>query len=168
MATPSYDAFSSAATPAGAAARVPAGWGDRIRRLALDLRLVAHDHVELAVLEAQRASQVLVRSIAAAVVISVLVATAWLGIVVALVVWLAEAVPLPVSMLIGAAACLVVAGGIGWWVVKHAPEMMFEATLRQLKATAKAEDEAERDDDDDKDKAKNKAANTDKTRTTTP
>ena len=81
---------------------MPSGWADRIRRLVLDVRLVAHDHVELLVLEAQRASQVLVRTIAAAVVVSVLVATAWLGIVVALVVWLAETVPLPVALLIGA------------------------------------------------------------------
>ena len=149
MATPPYSAFSSAATPAGAASRVPSGWADRLRRLVLDVRLVANDHIELAVLEAQRAGQVLVRSIAAAVVISVLVATAWISIVVAIVVWLAEHMPLPAALLIGAAACLALAGGIGWWVVKHAPEMMFEATLRQLKATAKAEDEAERDDDDE-------------------
>lgn len=164
LSPPSRDPFSSSATPAGAAARVPSGWADRLRRLALDVRLVANDHIELAVLEAQRAGQVLVRSIAAAVVISVLVATAWLGIVVAIVVWLAEHVPLPAALLIGAAACLALAGGIGWWVVKHAPEMMFEATLRQLKATATAEDEAERDEDDD-DQAGNK---TDNTRSATP
>ena len=162
MAPPSRDPFSAAATPG--AARLPSGWADRIRRLALDVRLVANDHIELAVLEAQRASQVLVRSIAAAVVISVLVATAWLSIVVAIVVWLAEHMPLPAALLIGAVACLALAGGIGWWVVKHAPEMMFEATLRQLKATAKAEDEAERDDDDD-DEVKSK---TDNTRSATP
>ncbi len=149
MATPAYDAFTRAATPAGAAARMPSGWADRIRRLVLDIRLVAHDHIELVVLEAQRASQVLVRTIAAAVVVSVLVATAWLGIIVALVVWLAEAVPLPVAMLIGAGACLAVAGGIVWWVMKHLPEMMFSATLRQLRATAHAEDEAEHDDGKD-------------------
>lgn len=166
MATPPYHAYSSAAPRAGGAAHAPSGWVDRLRRLALDVRLVAHDHIELAVLEAQRASQVLVRSIAAAVVISMLITTAWLGIVVALVVWLAEAVPLPVSLLIGAGTCLLLAAGIGWWIVKHAPEMMFEATLRQLKATAKAEDEAERDDDDD-DKDK-RATDNDTTRTTTP
>jgi uncharacterized membrane protein YqjE len=143
LATPAYDAFPPAATPAGTAARVPSSWADRIRRLVLDIRLVAHDHIELVVLEAQRASQVLVRTIAAAVVVSVLVATAWLGIVVALVVWLAEAVELPIALLIGAVACLAVAGGIVWWVMKHLPEMMFAATLRQLRATAHAEDEPE-------------------------
>lgn len=146
MATPAYDAFSHAATPAGAAARVPSGWADRIRRLILDVRHVARDHVELVVLEAQRASQVLVRTIAAAIVVSVLVATAWLGIVVALVIWLAEAVELPIALLIGAGACLAIAGGIVWWVMKHLPEMMFAATLRQLRATAHAEEEADHDD----------------------
>ena len=142
MATPAYDWTSRPAPLPGDAAAGPSGWADRIRRLILDVRLVAHDHVELLVLEAQRASQVLIRTIAAAVVISVLVATAWLGLVGALVVWLAEHMPLPASLLVGAAACLVVAGGIGWWVAKHAPEMMFAATLRQLRATANAEDEA--------------------------
>jgi len=148
LATPAHDAYPHAATtPAGAAARIPSGWADRIRRLVLDIRLVAHDHVELLVLEAQRASQVLVRTIAAAVVVSVLVATAWLGIVVALVVWLAETVPLPVALLIGAVACLAVAGGIVWWVMKHLPEMMFSSTLRQLRATARAEEEADHEDE---------------------
>lgn len=166
MSTPYRAPDSPAATPSSAA-HVPVGWADRLRRLVLDVRLVANDHIELAVLEAQRASQVLVRSIAAAVVISMLVATAWLGLVVALVVWLAEHMPLPVALLIGAGACLVLAGVIGWWVVKHAPEMMFSATLRQLKATAKAEDEAERDDDgDDQDKVEDRDPVT--TRSATP
>ena len=143
MATPAHDAFRRAATPAGAAARLPSGWGDRIRRIVTDVRQISHDHVELAVLEAQRAGQVLVRTIAAAVAVSVLAATAWLGIVAAVVVWLTEAVSWPVALLIGAGACLAVAGGIVWWVTKHLPEMMFSATLRQLRATAQGEEEAD-------------------------
>jgi len=143
VATPAYDAFTPAATPTGEAARVPSSWADRVRRLTLDVRQVAHDHLELALLEAQRAQQVLVRTIAAAIVVSVLVATAWLGIVAALIVWLTEVVPWPVALLIGAGTCLVIAGLIVWWVVKHASEMMFSATLRQLKATATAEEEAD-------------------------
>ena len=142
MASPAYDAF-RAASPAGAAARLPSGWGERIRRIITDVRQIGHDHVELAVLEAQRAGQVLVRTIAAAVAVSVLAATAWLGIVAALVVWLTEAVSWPVALLIGAASCLAVAGGIVWWVMKHLPEMMFSATLRQLRATAQGEEEAD-------------------------
>ena len=150
VATPAHP-FPPAATATGAAARAPSGWSDRIRRLVLDLRQVAHDHVELVVLEAQRASQVLVRTIAAAVAVSVLAATAWLGIVAAAVVWLTEAVSWPVALLIGAGACLLVAGLIVWWVVKHLPEMMFSSTLRQLKASAQGEDEAEgRDQDENK------------------
>lgn len=146
MAIPQSDAYSHAATPEGAAARVPSGWADRIRGLVLDLRLIAHDHIELVVLEAQRASQVLVRTLAAAVVISVLVATAWLGIVVALVIWLAEAVALPFALLISAAACLVLADGVAWWVMRHLPELMFSATLRQLRASANAEEEPHHED----------------------
>ncbi len=145
MATPTYDALPPVPSPAGA--RTPSGWADRIRGLVLDIRQVAHDHVELVVLEAQRASQVLVRTIAAAVAVSVLAATAWLGIVVALVVWLTEAVSLPVALLIGAAACLAVAGGIAWWVFKHLPEMMFSATLRQLRATRYADEQPDHEDE---------------------
>jgi uncharacterized membrane protein YqjE len=112
----------------------------------LDIRLVARDHVELAVLELQQASQVLVRTVAAAIAVSVLVATAWFGIMLALVVWIAEKVPLPIALLIVAGACLLVAGAIVWWVMKHLPDMMFAATLRQLRATVHAEDEPEEDD----------------------
>jgi uncharacterized membrane protein YqjE len=129
----------AAATPAGRAARIPSGWGDRLRRLMLDVRLLAHDHAELAVLEAQRAGQTLVRTLAAAVAVSVLAATAWLGIVAAFVVWMTDAgISWPVALLIGAAACLAVAGGIAWWVASHAEEMMFSATLRQLQASKEA------------------------------
>lgn len=142
MATPAHDAFRHA-TAAGAAARAPSGWADRIRRIVTDVRQISRDHIELAVLEAQRAGQVLVRTIAAAVAVSVLAATAWLGIVAALVVWLTEAVSWPVALLIGAAACLAVAGAIVWWVMKQVPEMMFSATLRQLRATAQGEEEAD-------------------------
>ncbi len=129
----------AAATPAGHAARLPSGWGDRLRHLVLDVRLLAHDHAELAVLEAQRAGQTLVRTLAAAVAISVLAATAWLGVVAAFVVWMTDAgISWPVALLIGAVACLAVAGGIAWWVASHAEEMMFSATLRQLQASKEA------------------------------
>lgn len=148
LTTPADRASPAPDTTVYGSSSVPAGWADRLRRLILDVRLVAHDHVELLVLEAERASQALVRSIAAAVVISVLVATAWLGLVVAAVVWLAENMPLPAALLIGAIACLALAGGIAWWVMKHLPDLMFSATLRQLKATAQADDEADHDADD--------------------
>jgi uncharacterized membrane protein YqjE len=129
----------AAATPAGHAARLPSGWGDRIRRLVLDVRLLGNDHAELALLEAQRAGQTLVRTLVAAVAISVLGATAWLGVVAAIIVWMTDAgVSWPVALLIGAAACLAAAGLIVWWVMKHADEMMFSATLRQLRASKDA------------------------------
>ncbi len=146
MATPAYDAIPPAATDA-AAAREPIGWADRIRRLVLDFRLVVHDHLQLAALEAQRASQALVRTIAAAIAMAVLLATAWLGILVALVVWLAESIPLPGALLIGAAACVALAGGIAWWVTRHLPDLTFSATLRQLRATAQADDETDPEDE---------------------
>lgn len=146
MATPAYDALPPAATPTGALSREPSGWGERIRRLVLDVQTIARDHVELAVLEAQLATQVLVRTLAAAVAISVLVATAWLGFVAAVVVWITDAgLSWPAALLIGAAACIAVAGGIAWWAKGHLPELMFSATLRQLRAAAGADDELDAD-----------------------
>jgi uncharacterized membrane protein YqjE len=127
-------------TPTGAAARVPSGWGDRVRRIALDMRQLGRDHAELAVLEAQRASQTFVRIVVAAVAISVLGATAWLGLVAAIVVWITDAgVSWPVALLIGAVACLAAAGAIAWWIKQHVTELLFSATLRQLRASAGAE-----------------------------
>jgi uncharacterized membrane protein YqjE len=129
----------AAATPTGNAARIPSGWSDRIRRLVLDVRLLANDHAELAVLEAQRAGQALVRTLVAAVAVSVLAATAWMGLVAALIVWMTDAgLSWPVALLIGAGACLAVAGLIVWWVMRQAEELMFSATLRQLRASKAA------------------------------
>lgn len=131
-------------TSTGAAARIPAGWGDRARRIFLDLRQLARDHTELAVLEAQRASQTFVRIVVAAVAISVLAATAWLGLIASVIVWITDAgVSWPVALLIGALACLAAAGAIVWWIKQHLSELLFSATLRQLRASAGAEDEGE-------------------------
>lgn len=120
------------------------GWSERVQRLFLDVRALARDHVELAVLETQRAGQVLVQTMAAAVAVSVLLATAWLGIVAALVVWMTNAgVSWPVALLIGAAACLLVAAAIVFWVKRHIPDLMFSATLRQLRATKEVPEHVE-------------------------
>jgi uncharacterized membrane protein YqjE len=136
----------AALTSTGAAARVPSGWGDRTRRIVLDLKQIARDHAELAVLEAQRASQAFVRVVVAAVAISVLGATAWLALVAAIIVWITDAgVSWPVALLIGAGACLAAAGGIVFWIKKNVSEMLFSATLRQLKASAGADDDDEGD-----------------------
>jgi len=111
----------------------------RIVALAGDARDLLVDHIELAALEARRAGAGLVRTLCAAVVISLLVATAWLALVAVGVVWVTDAGIGWVGALVGAAlANLLVAAGVAWWLRSQARDLLFAATLRQLRRTAGA------------------------------
>ena len=109
----------------------------RVTALVRDLRDLAHDHLELAALEAQRAAMGLAKLLSAAVVVSVLVASAWIALVAAGIVWATEAgvgwgAALATAALVNAA----LAAGIAWWIKSQAGDLLFAATLRQLRATA--------------------------------
>jgi uncharacterized membrane protein YqjE len=109
--------------------------GAALRALWLDARGLVRDHAILAVLEAQRAGMHLAFLLGAVLVTSVLLVTAWLAIVVALIVWLAsEDVPWPGVLLIAAFINLLAAAAIGWWARRQVGEKPFAATLRQLSA----------------------------------
>jgi uncharacterized membrane protein YqjE len=111
----------------------------RIVALAGDARDLLVDHIELAALEARQAGAGLVRTLCAAVVISLLVATAWLALVAVGVVWVTDAGIGWVGALVGAAlANLLVASGVAWWIRSQARDLLFAATLRQLRRTAGA------------------------------
>jgi len=111
----------------------------RIVALAGNARDLLVDHIELAALEARRAGAGLVRTLCAAVVISLLVATAWLALVAVGVVWVTDAGIGWVGALVGAAlANLLVAAGVAWWLRSQARDLLFAATLRQLRRTAGA------------------------------
>jgi len=119
---------------------------DRFLQTVRDARRLAYDHLELAALEAQRAADGLVRILCGAIVISVLVVTAWMALVAAAAFFaMREGVSPPAAMLIVAAANLVVAVGIGMWIRSRMPELMFTATLRQLRLAAGEEEGSDED-----------------------
>ena len=102
-----------------------------------DVRDLASDHLELVALEAQRAGLGLIKMVIAAVVISILVVSAWLAIVAGCIVWTTAAgVSWPSALAVAAMGNLLLAGLCWLWVRGQAAEMPFAATLRQLRRTA--------------------------------
>ena len=115
------------------------------RQLWTHTRGLVHDHEQLALLEVQRASLGLVKIIGAAVVISVLVVSAWMGLVAAGVVWaVGEGASWGVAIAIAAVLNLVAAAALAMWIKAQVPELLFAATLRQLRGEPPAAD-GERD-----------------------
>jgi uncharacterized membrane protein YqjE len=103
---------------------------------------LVHDHAQLALLEVQRATLGLVKIIGAAVVISVLVVSAWMGLVAAGVVWaIGEGASWGLAIAVAAVLNLVAAGALAWWIKSQVPELLFAATLRQLRGDPPAADE---------------------------
>jgi uncharacterized membrane protein YqjE len=102
-----------------------------------NLRGLVQDHALLAVLEVQRASISLVKLVAAAIIISILVVSAWMGIVAALVVWaIGAGANWGLAILIAALVNIAVAAGLAFWAKKQVPDLLFSATLRQLRQDA--------------------------------
>lgn len=109
----------------------------RITTLVRDAGFLARDHLELAVLEAQRAGVGLTRVLSAAVVISVLVITAWLSFVAGFIVWITDTgVTWPVALCIGGGLNLALAAVAALWIRRQKEAFTFDATLRQLRRTA--------------------------------
>lgn len=114
----------------------PASLATRVTDLVRDAGNLARDHMELAVLEAQRAGIGLTKVLSAAVVISVLVITAWLSFVAGFIVWITDTgVSWPAALAIGGIVNLVLAGVAALWVRKQKDAWAFDATLRQLRRT---------------------------------
>ena len=58
----------------------------------------------------------------------------WLALVAGTLVWVTEeGVSWPVALFVAALVNLLLAGGLGWYIYTHVDELMFEATLRQLR-----------------------------------
>ena len=111
----------------------------RIVTLVADTRELLCDHLELAALEARRAGAGLVRTLCAAVVISLLAVTAWLTLVAAGIVWVTAAgVGWAGALASAALTNLLLAAGVVWWLRRQARDLLFAATLRQLRRTAGA------------------------------
>jgi uncharacterized membrane protein YqjE len=111
-----------------------------------DLRALAHDHLELAALETRRAGEGLVWIVVYGIVTAILVVTAWMGLIAALVLWLIGMDLSPsLAMLIAVVANLAAAGGLVFAIRQRSHSLRFPATVRALRpggapvATAKAE-----------------------------
>jgi uncharacterized membrane protein YqjE len=110
------------------------GLGDLLARLLAETRSLVSDYALLSVLDARRAAMQLAWLLSSGLVVAVLLVTAWLALVVAMVVWLlGERVGWPGALAIGALLNVVGAGGLVWWIRSLAVEMPFTALLRQLK-----------------------------------
>lgn len=111
--------------------------GSRLALAWTSLRGLVQDHALLAVLEVQRASISLVKMVAAAIIISILVVSAWMGIVAAGVVWaIGAGANFGLAILIAALVNIALAVGLAFWAKKQIPDLLFSATLRQLRKDA--------------------------------
>jgi uncharacterized membrane protein YqjE len=109
--------------------------GSRFSTAWITLRYLVRDHVQLALLEVQRASLSFAKIVAAAVVIAVLVVSAWMGVLAAIIGWIVgEGASWPLAIFLGAVVNLIAAAALAWYIKSTLPELLFAATLRQLRA----------------------------------
>jgi uncharacterized membrane protein YqjE len=108
--------------------------GTRLSIAWTNVKALVQDHALLAVLEVQRAGMSLVKMVAAGIIISILVVSAWMGIVAAVVVWaIGAGANWGLAILIAALVNIIVAVAIAFWAKKQIPDLLFAATLRQLR-----------------------------------
>ena len=108
----------------------------RAGTLLRDVRDLACDHLELAALDAQRAAIGLTKMLSAAVVVAILVVSAWLALVAGGIVWATTSgVGWAAALAIASALNLVLAAIVAYWVRHQTQELLFAASLRQLRQT---------------------------------
>jgi hypothetical protein len=111
-----------------------AGLGALLGRLLGEARQLVADYSLLAVLDGRRAAMQLAWLLSSGLVVAVLVVTAWLGLVVAGMVWIGgEELSWPAALAIAALLNLAGAGALIWWMRSLVIEKPFTALLRQLK-----------------------------------
>lgn len=129
----------STATPRAALRSVPttgAPAGDSaLERAWARLRQLAADYAVLAVLDVRRAAVQLAWLVGAGIVIAVLVVSAWMAGVTALIAYLlAREVSWPVALIVAGLVNLAGAGLFAWRLKTVLSDVPFAAKLRQLKA----------------------------------
>jgi hypothetical protein len=111
-----------------------AGLGDLLGRLLGEARQLVADYSLLAVLDGRRAAMQLAWLLSSGLVVAVLLVTAWLALVVALMVWLfEERLSWPGALAIAGLVNIVGAGALLFWMRSLVVEKPFTALLRQLK-----------------------------------
>ncbi len=116
------------------APRAQPGLGELLGHFVKESKNLAADYAELAVLDARRAGVKLAWLLGSVLVVAVLLVTAWMGGVAALIVW-AFNEGISWGWAIGGAALLnlAAAGGLVWWMRHLLEELPFTALLRQLR-----------------------------------
>ena len=108
--------------------------GTRLSLAWANLKALVQDHALLAVLEVQRAGVSLVKMIIAGIVISILVVSAWMAVLAALVGWaIGAGANWALAIFVAAIINLAVAVGLAFWAKKQLPDLLFAATVRQLR-----------------------------------
>lgn len=125
---------SSRPAPSDDGAAAP-GLIDNLGALWSELRGSAHDHLQLAALEAQRAVLSLVWMAIFGTVVGMLVAATWLVVTGALVLWLIEGgMGASAALLLGALLNLLGASGFALLMRRRSQVLLFPATLRAFDA----------------------------------
>src|SRR5258706_14308582 len=116
------------------AGRRPAGFGELLGHLFSEAKSLAADFAHLAILDARRAALNLAWLLGSVLVVAVLLVTAWMGGLAALLAWMyKEGVSWPLAL--GGVALLNIAGAaaLAWWMRHLVADLPFEALLRQLR-----------------------------------
>jgi len=117
------------------ATRRPAGFGELLKHLFSEARNLVADYAHLAVLDARRAALNLAWLLGTVLVVAVLVVSAWMGLLAALMVWVTNAgVSWGVAIAVAALLNLCGAAALVWWGRHLVAELPFTALLRQLRA----------------------------------
>jgi uncharacterized membrane protein YqjE len=123
-------AGASASTRGASVHGTGAGVGDLLGHMFGEAKCLVTDYAELAVLDAGRAGVTL----AGLLVVAVLLVTAWMGFVAALIVWMfAEGVSWPLAIAIAALVNILAAAAVGWYMRRLLKDLPFKALLRQLR-----------------------------------
>jgi hypothetical protein len=115
-------------------ARRQVGLTEVVGHLISEARQLVTDYAQLAVLDARRAALCLAWMLGSVLIASVLIVTAWMGGVAALIVlMLGEGMSWAGAIGIAAVLNIVGAAAIAWWMRHLVAELPFTALLRQLR-----------------------------------
>ena len=125
----------------GAAADdVAASLSAALRSVYHEASALVHDHLRLAALEARRAVRDLVLMIALGIAGALLVITAWLALVAAIVAWAVDrGASWPAAFLVAAVISVAIAAGAGLCIRYLGSRVMFALTLQWLRPAPRAE-----------------------------
>jgi hypothetical protein len=99
-----------------------------------ELRALAHEQLTLAAVETRLAGKSLVTMIAAGVIVAVLLVSAWLGLIGAVVLWLVGiGMGSSIALLLAVAANLILAMILYHLIRRESRHLQFPATLRSLR-----------------------------------